>query len=718
MASPQVRTVEVDLSQSVAGFAGMYGLIVGNFDKGPVGKRTFIDGTPKMDLVHDKPGIGSDTAYFIAHTFLSKSQRLWSVRVANGATYGGCRVAATFDLPVGFGNGTSMTFNGVMKFGRCHPNTVEVYVDTNKVGYDNGTGNIVGTDISTAGSTINYKTGEITITFTKPLPNNSVLYARWGLQTQPFTSGLLDPASYMFDDRLIFQEVAHSGKTYSDRLVPDTLVPPTATTVGTEADATIVLYDGNTPVAYADENGILKNIGNIVFVDTAAINTVVYINGEINFTLAASYTPTGTVKARFISYKADAFIIVGDNPGKWTDPYSILIDNVNPARNSFDLSVHHRDSRGVQLKVDGVYTMSREHQRDGLERQMYVEARVNDKSHYIRIFDNLALNPTECLPQDSLEHNNTTARVLTQLAAGTAGDPPTVAQYLEVLASFNNKDDIKIDIVIDTLGDPNYQLAIAKLCDRDYGGRGDCYGVLYTPFALEDSNNYIEDLINYRKYTLNMTSSFVGLYTGHVKIMDGYNGRELWIPNSGFVAAAFAYTADQFEPWFPAAGWRRGILPVLDVYRRFTLGERDALSDNDLNVMRYRAGKGIAIWGQKTLYGMSSALDRANVRWLLIVIENAIEEFLEGYEFEINDNFTRALCSASVNTYLDSIKLRRGLYDFSVVCDSTNNTSEMIDSLEMNLYYYVQPTKSAEYITGKCIITKTGVNFAAVALTA
>lgn len=714
MASAQVRTVEIDLSQRVQSYLGMYGLLIGAFEKGPVGKRTFIDSSQKMDKVCGKPTIGSDIAYFIAHTFLSKSKRLWLIRIADGAVYGGMRVGASYNVPVGFGDGVSKSFSGVLPFARCHPGTVDIYLDKTKVGYDDTRGKLVGNKIISSMSTVNYATGEVVITFSLPIPSNSVLYARWGLTNQPLSKGMVDPESYMFDDRVVTQEIiALDAVTYHDTLVPDNLVPPTDTVLD-YTKSSVVIYDGVNVVAFADHSGIIQNNGPIQHLDTTYQNVIEYASGIVDFKLDASYTPASPLVATFVSYKADALLIVGDNPGAWTDKYSVLIDLINPANNSFEITVFEKDQRGVQNRVDGPYTLSRDHGIDGMNRQMYVEDRVNNNSYYIRIIDNFALSPTECIIQDSLEHTNITARVLTQLAGGTAGTTPSVASYINALRLFNNKDDIKIDIIMDTLGDRNYQLEIAKLCDRDMGGRGDCYGILYTPFYLEESNNYIEDLLTYRKYALNIYSSFVGLYTGHVQIYDGYTGRNIWIPNSGFVGAAFAYTADQFEPWFAAAGWRRGVLPVLDVYRRFTLPERDALADNDINPMRFRAGKGIAIWGQKTMLNIGSALDRANVRWLLIVIEAAIEEYLDNYEFEINDDLTRTLVRTTVFSYLDGVRLRRGLYAFEVICDKSNNTAEQIDALEMNLDFYVQPTRTAEQITSRAIITQTGVNFSSV----
>jgi len=99
---------------------------------------------------------------------------------------------------------------------------------------------------------------------------------------------------------------------------------------------------------------------------------------------------------------------------------------------------------------------------------------------------------------------------------------------------------------------------------------------------------------------------------------------------------------------------------------------------------------------------------------LLIVVENAIEEFLEDYEFELNDSYTQTRIRTAITSYLTSIKIRRGLYAFDVVCDDSNNIPEQVDQYKMNVDYYLQPTKSAEYIYARAVITRTGVNFAEV----
>jgi len=705
MASPQVRTIEYDRSQRVSSYEGMYGLVIGAFDRGPIGKRVFMTNSQQVDAVFGKPKVGSDIAYYILHSFLSKSKRCWVERVAEGALYGGVSIGAAFDMVMGLPDGIETIFSTVLEYGRCHPNTVEVYLDTIKIGYDNGAGVIIGDNIDVG--SVNYETGAITCQFTHPLPKNSILYAKWGFNNIPLTSGAADTDDYQFDSRILNQNIAGSAGVYSDHLVPFPIVGPDGT-VASANDSTVLIYDDSTLIAYTDETGNLVDTG--TYLDSSSTNRVEFGNGVLSFNLDSAYVPSAPLVAEYRSYKSEAFIIYADNQGSWADDYSILIDQVDFANNTFTISVYETQRNGSIMKVAS-YVLSREHKVDGFNNQLYIEDRLNDKSNYIRVLDNVNLNETEAIPQDSLKHTTYSTNDIFTLSSGDDGFAPSVNSYINVLHTFNNPEDVKVDIIVDTLCDKNFQVEMLKLCDRDFGGRGDCYAVLSAPFDLLENNNYLNEIANYRKYELNVNSSFGGLYSSFVKIYDAYNGREVWIPESGFVAAAFSYTADQFSPWFPAAGWRRGTLPVLDTYRKFTIGERDFLYDNGINVLRYRPGKGIAIWGNKTLYDDNSALSRANVRWLLIVIENAIEDYLDEYEFELNDPITRALITSAVQGYLDSIKARRGLYDFDVVCDETNNTPQTIDNYEMNVDYYVQPVKDAEFIYGRAVITRTGVKF-------
>jgi len=803
MSSPQVRTVEYDLSKRVPSFNGMIGLAIGNFDKGPVGERIYVSRQVDADLRLGKPGPNSDQAYYLLHSFLTKSQRCWVMRVADSSLYGGMVVGAAYNAGLGTGDQSEVAFAGTLPYNRCLPGSVVIYVDDEKVGYDNTLGAINGTILS---GTVDYLTGAVSITFTDAPQTGAKIYARWGFESVDFdtlgvdASVYVDPDTYDFTAREIELELNNTDLAYADTLPPYPVNAPTGA-VASELDASVVVYDGTTPIIYADENGILQDVSGGTYLETGAdspltgvvtftngstavsaptgtgafttelntgdyiyldadgdtfkvmvqtitdddnlvlstnylgtggagastlfvvdpANLLNYANGVLTFTLDAGYSVGTALTVKYSSAMADLCVVYGDSQGEWSSTHAIDIGNINVDQNSFSINVWEQITTSG-ISVDNLTTdqwvVSRESKLDGYNKQMFLEDRINGNSYYIRVADNPYLDETEAVPMSTLDHTALTfgpdSKVY--MSGGDNGVAPNVSEYINALNTFSNKEDIDINIAIDTVGHKSYHTAIADFCDRTRGGRGDCYGVLYTPFELEESTNYIKDLINYKKYTLNLNSSFCGLYTGHLLIQDTYNGRELWIPPSGFVAAAFSYTGDQYEAWFPAAGWTRGVLPVMDVYRRFTLGERDVLYDNAINVPRFRPGKGIAIWGQKTLYGIASALDRANVRWLLIVIEKGIEEFLDNYEFEINDPYTRNLVRSGIVSYLDNIRMRRGLYDFNVVCDETNNTPEDIDNYRMNVDSYVQPVKAIEYIYNRIVITRTGADFGEVSI--
>jgi len=735
MASPFVRTVEYDLSQRVPAYQGMYGLVIGNFDRGPVNERIFLSQKSDSDLRLGKPGPNSDQAYYVLHSYLTKAQRCWAVRVANGALYGGLVLGAYYNTTLGTGDGVTTVFTGTLPYSRCIPGTVEIWQDSEKVGYDIATtGALNGTGL--AHGTVTYSSGAITVTFDDSgtidytPPVGAIIYARWGFPNVDFTTlavgndVLLDPTEYAWDGRTIELELVDQDTNglISDRLVPYAIdAPDDAVTTYTDTDCTLVIYDGTTPIIYGDENSELQDVaGGTTYLDATQTNVINYSTGVISFYLDATYTPTAALTAKYTSLYSDAGVVYSDNPGIWTDKVGVIVRDFDIPNNTFYLQCWEQTIVNGTILTNSLssdnWKVSRDDQVDGFNAQMQWEERINGNSYYVRVYDNANLEADECIPASSIAHSDLAIEAdhIEYFDGGSDGTAVSVSNYMAALDLFENKEAVDLDIIMDTLGSNLYHVAIANLCDRERGGRGDCYGILYTPHALEVSTNYIVDLINFRKYTQNLNCTWVGLYTGHVKIWDTYNSRELYIPPSGFVGAAFSFTADQFDPWWVAAGWRRGLLPILDVYRRYTQGERDALYDNELNAMRFKPGKGIAIWGQKTLTPVASALDRANVRWLLIVIENAIEEFLDDYVFEFNDEYTRSLIRAAVNSYLETIKNRRGLYAYDVVCDDTNNSNDDIDNYRMNVDTYVQPMKAAEYIYNRVIITRTGVDFSTV----
>ena len=251
-----------------------------------------------------------------------------------------------------------------------------------------------------------------------------------------------------------------------------------------------------------------------------------------------------------------------------------------------------------------------------------------------------------------------------------------------------------------------------QLCES----RGDCLYIVDPPFGLRPQQ--VVDWHNgllFSDLTRAINSSFGALYWSHLKIFDQFNGGEIFIPPSGHVAGVFSRTARETEQWFAPAGLNRGVLLTpLDVEFSPTQGERDLLygSGNAVNPIVKFPQDGIVVFGQRTLQRKASALDRVNVRMLLIFLRKNLVRLLRNFIFEINDAFTRAQVVAAIEPFLADVQARRGLSGFNVVCDETNNTPERIDRNELHVAVFLKPTRVAEFIVLNLIILRTEASFA------
>ncbi|RRS09096.1 hypothetical protein EAG18_08225 [Pseudoalteromonas sp. J010] len=371
-----------------------------------------------------------------------------------------------------------------------------------------------------------------------------------------------------------------------------------------------------------------------------------------------------------------------------------LFSPVATTPNTFVLEVYLDDSANP---VESFTCALREDAVDGFNKNIFLD-NVLEQSNYIRGF----ANPSYV--GEPADH------VLNAIgfAGGDLGGAVMAGHMMQALKEFENSDTYPIKLFMDGgYAVPSYQKALLALCEK----RMDCFAFLSTPYSAEASSNYLNEVVDYRNLVLNANSSFGAIYSSHVKIFDKFNNRAVFVSPEAYAALAVSRTAMNQEAWYPAAGLNRGVIKVLDVRRRYDKGEMDRLYAAGINPLRFAAGKGILIWGQKTLSSMPSALDRINVRMMLITIEPAVRDALENFLFELNDESSRAIASAMVTSYMNGIKARRGVYDFKVVCDDSNNTPEDIDAGRMNLWLFVKPTRSIEYIPFTTAVLPTGLDF-------
>ena len=437
--------------------------------------------------------------------------------------------------------------------------------------------------------------------------------------------------------------------------------------------------------------------------DTVTITDAAYGSRTDATAGNSGFTITISVQGSTLVNNVDElFLLYAANEGAWGNDISIKIVNYSEDpdnildNETFRIEVY----KGTNLAttVDSFQVSRVQGKLDGFGRNLYIEE-VLKSSSYIRALDNGAVASTVIPKSQS---------VALPLNGGDDGSAVTDAEMQTGADALSNPDDLLVTVLMDG---GRTSAAYQKYLDAISQNRKDCVSVLSVPYAAEASTSYMVDIVDYRKTTLNLNSSFSALYTPHVSIYDKFNDRDIYVSPDGYAAGAISETASNYEIWFPPAGLKRGLINVLDLRRRFSKPERDVLYNAGINPIRFAPGQGIAIWGQKTLSSTPSALDRLNVRLLLIVIQPAIASALQDFLFEINDSATRSIAQSRVQSYMDNIKGRRGVTDFLVKCDSDNNSTTDINNYRMNLDLYIKPSRSLEYINFRTIIVSEGDSF-------
>lgn len=245
--------------------------------------------------------------------------------------------------------------------------------------------------------------------------------------------------------------------------------------------------------------------------------------------------------------------------------------------------------------------------------------------------------------------------------------------------------------------------------------RKDCVGFMSAPMSITSQST---DTARLSEITTKVTdsgcpvSSYMVMDSSPVYVYNKYNDNYLYIPACGHVAGLCANTDAVADAWFSPAGFNRGQLQdVVKVAYNPNQADRDVLYMKGINPISAFPGQGIILYGDKTRLAKPSAFDRINVRRLFITLEKSIATASKYQLFEQNDDFTRAAFKNMVEPYLRDVKGRRGITDYRVVCDSSNNTGAVIDSNSFVADIYIKPTRSINFITLNFIATRTGVEF-------
>jgi hypothetical protein len=303
--------------------------------------------------------------------------------------------------------------------------------------------------------------------------------------------------------------------------------------------------------------------------------------------------------------------------------------------------------------------------------------------------------------------------------------------YTDGYEKFADPETVDISVI---LGGPNTGTQ-AELINQLVSSRKDAVAFLSPPKAAlltanEQPRQSYQQVANIRAYRngvsavaeggtenfttggLNISSSYAVMDSGYKYMYDRFNDVFRYVPLNGDVAGIAVRSDFESETWFSPAGFNRGqVQGVVNLALNPVKSERDTLYQAGVNPVVSFPGQGTVLFGDKTMLSKPSAFDRINVRRLFIVLEKAISTAAKFSLFELNDRFTRAQFKNLIEPFLLDVQARRGITDFRVICDESNNTPEIIDRNEFVADIFVQPTRSINFITLNFIATRTGVNF-------
>ena len=694
--SPGVSVKEIDLTTIVPAVATTPGGFAGYFHWGPTDQVVTVISTTELATIFGKPYNDNFVDFYTPANFLSYGNNMQVVRVvgstannasvtAAGVCYGAVHGAFIIKNDVDFASSSTVTTASSAAaslsalFAAKYPGALGSSL---KVVLTNGAGTTTGTLAGAAAQGATY----LTI----------------------ITGSTSDRKYFAVGDQINFADgtaVAVSGlrrinngltaaPTYSDSISP-TYKDFFGITSGYSAAA------ANVPAT--------TGLGaHHIYVELSGLVPVAQNSGA-SVTIKSAYALMVGSNAGTTPYSSDAGgtgdlvnVLVVDKDGTWTGTQNTLIE-----------------------KFEGLSRASDARKYDGSSN--YYKTVINDQSKYV-----WALSADLGTTASNLVSTNTSWTAIgpalnassavgagvssLQLTGGSDSLPTDSLRWSNGWSKFADAD--LVDVSLLPTGDASAtleQLIIQNVCEK----RLDCMAFVScasTDVANKLPYEALNNLKTFRDSTLNINSSYAVCDSGWKYQLDTYNNLLRLVPLNADIAGLVARTEFTNEAWFSPAGFNRGQINsvVKLAYNPTQEAHRDELYTRQINPVVSFPGQGTILYGDKTMQTRPSAFDRINVRRLFIILEKAIATASKFFLFEQNDEFTRVQFKNLVVPFLKTIQARRGITDFKVVCDETNNTGEVIDRNEFVADIFIKPTRSVNFISLNFVATKTGVNFSEV----
>jgi hypothetical protein len=662
LVSPGVQVNEKDLTNVVPAVATSIGAYAGPFRWGPTGISTTISSENNLLATYGKPNTLSAQSFQIAASFLKY-----------GNTLKVSRSISTSDAK----------------------NAVSTFLSTSGASYVTGTASLIGnTDVFSSLSTTTIGSN---VTFVARYPGG--LGNSLGVYVVTPTTAASDPYAKQFD--YVPSYNSNNPTVVTARSTAITASGSTVLTVATSAFATIPL----TTSMYV--------IGNNV--STSAVTISSFAVSGPNYTITVPATASAiTTASTFTFFEADEIhVAVVDLDGgisgtagtlleKWQN-LSLLTDGKRAdGTNNYYRDYLYRNSAYVYANT------------------LAIEITGADTTTTDTTYVRLPSFTTAALPHilgNTNYINGITGATGTAGADGTVGNSGDIATALNVFA-----DAATIDINLLFCGDLTGLTSLStaeQTVQSIANSRKDTVGFISAPVNIWQNTSNTTKLTNVLAKFNDSTAtrdSYSVFDSTPLYVYNKYQDNYVWIPACGHMAGLCANTDNVADAWFSPAGYNRGNLKnVTKLAFNPDQVSRDSLYQASVNPIVSFPGQGTILFGDKTAQSKPSAFDRINVRRLFIVLEKAIATAAKYQLFELNDRFTQAMFRNMTEPFLRDIVGRRGITDFLVVCDSSNNTPEVVDTNRFVADIYIKPARSINFITLNFIATRTGVSFSEVA---
>lgn len=655
--SPGVNVSEIDLTTVIPAVSTTEGAIAGLFAWGPALERILVESGDELVQRFGKPSNLNAETFFTADSFLAYGNKLFVVRGIPADTFSA------------FANTGAATANATNTIKNQDDYDSRLTFDSNILYFAKYPGEI-GTSLKVSVcDSANAYTQNV---FTAAAVNTSAISANVSIGANAITWQTSNTA-----DATAFANVFNVGDIVR---------------LGNSSVGYNELKVSNVAVFGAN---VTTNFSNFV-----TLNFTTAISTSANVTVTRNWEFAGVVDrapgtSTFVQQRGgtgdELHVVVVDEDGKFTG-----------VRNNI-LEVFQAVSRATDAtKEDGATN--------------YYKNVINQQSRYLWLandrtgaISNTAANMVASTNQKPLSLS---------LIGGTDGASTEANVSLNVLMSaydlFKNAEEVDVSLLLQgkARGGTHGEQLANYLVDNIAEVRKDCL-VMASPDRADVVVNVGEittDIINFRNALRN--SSYLVIDSGYKYMYDKYADIYRYVPLNGDTAGLIVRTDTVRDPWWSPAGFNRGMIKnVIKLSYNPSKADRDILYKSDVNPVVTFPGQGTLLYGDKTALGKPSAFDRINVRRLFIVLEKAIATAAKFTLFEFNDEFTRASFKNMVEPFLRDVQGRRGIYDFRVVCDETNNTPEVIDRNEFVGDIYIKPARSINFIQLNFVAVRSGVEF-------